>query len=102
MSVYWWGLFSSAMVRVPTNHFFVWIEAIIEIKNSVLNKKMVRGDTNQGEAFHSVNYVVCRDKIYILKQAIELVLYQCCILHIFCDELVLLDHHNIRNANYLV
>ena len=61
------------------------------------------GNTNVVcSAFHSVNYVVCRDKIYILKQAIELVLYQCCILHIFCDELVLLDHHNIRNANYLV
>src|SRR5204862_7978850 len=51
--------------------------------------------------FHSVNYVVCHDKIYILKQAIQLVLSRYCILRISYDAPVSPDRHKKRNANYL-
>jgi hypothetical protein len=50
---------------------------------------------------HSVIDVVCHGKIYILKQAIQLVLSRYCILHISYDVPVSLYHHKIRNANYL-
>ena len=48
---------------------------------------------------YGVNYVVCRGKIYILKQAIQLVLPRYYILRISYDELVSPDRRNIHNAN---
>jgi len=51
--------------------------------------------------FRFVNYVACHGKICILKQAILLVLYQYCILHIFYGAPVSPDHHKIHNANCL-
>jgi hypothetical protein len=52
--------------------------------------------------FYSVSYVVCHDKAYMPKRAIQLVLSQYCILRISYDEPVSPDHHKIHNANYLV
>lgn len=51
--------------------------------------------------FQFVIDVVCHGMIYILKQAIQLVLSRYCILRISYDEPVSPDHHKIRNANYL-
>lgn len=50
--------------------------------------------------FRSVNYVVCRGKIYILKLAIQLVPSQYYILRISYDEPASLAHRNIHNASY--